>query len=407
MSTIAHIVVFAGDGIGPEVATQARRVLDVVVPGFTYTDLKLGGCAIDTYGIPLRNEDVELARDADAVLLGAVGGPKWDDPKASIRPEQGILKIRKELGLFANLRPVKASPFLADASPLKNHIIDGTDIVVVRELTGGLYFGQPSKQWDENGERVAVDTMIYREHEIERVARIAFEFAGQRRGRVTSIDKANVLSSSRLWRQVVSEVAADYPRIALDHMLVDSASMKLIQSPTQFDVIVTENMFGDILTDEASVLGGSLGLLASASVGAGREGRNRLGLFEPIHGTAPDIAGKGIANPAGMMLSAALMLRMSFGLETEASAIENAIDETLAAGTRTGDLGGTAGTRVHAEPDRPLDLEWGIRLVHPHSHDLDLGDLKRTESCFAIWRQQLDHFGRRLRIRVMGNRRER
>jgi 3-isopropylmalate dehydrogenase len=349
MSTNAHIVVFAGDGIGPEVVAEARHVLDVVVPGFTYTDLKLGGCAIDAYGVPLRDEDVEIARDADAVLLGAVGGPKWDNPTASVRPEQGLLKIRKELGLFANLRPVKASAILADASPLKNHIIAGTDIVVVRELTGGLYFGQPSKQWDENGERVAVDTMIYREHEIERVARIAFEFAGQRRGKVTSIDKANVLSASRLWRQVVSEVANDYPDIALDHMLVDAASMKLIQSPTQFDVIVTENMFGDILTDEASVLGGSLGLLASASVGAERQGRNRLGLFEPIHGTAPDIAGKGIANPAGMILSAALMLRMSFGLEAEAGSIEKAVDDAMAAGIRTGDLGGTATTREFSD----------------------------------------------------------
>lgn len=339
-----HVVVFAGDGIGPEVVAEARRVLDAVVPRFTFTNLLLGGCAIDAYGVPLRDEDVNTARNADAVLLGAVGGPKWDDPTSSVRPEQGLLKIRKELELFANLRPVKASEMLADASPLKNHIIAGTDIVVVRELTGGLYFGQPSKQWDEAGERVAVDTMIYREHEIERVARIAFEFAGQRRGKVTSIDKANVLSTSRLWRQVVSEVGADYPDITLDHMLVDSASMKLIQSPTMFDVIVTENMFGDILTDEASVLGGSLGLLASASVGAEREGRNRLGLYEPIHGTAPDIAGKGIANPAGMILSAALMLRMAFGMDAEAATIETAVEATLNAGIRTGDLGGSAGT---------------------------------------------------------------
>ena len=349
MSSNPHIVVFPGDGIGPEVTDEARRVLDAVVPNFTYTELKMGGSAIDAYGIPLRDEDVEIARHADAVLLGAVGGPKWDNPKSTVRPEQGLLKIRKELGLFANLRPVKASEMLADASPLKNHIIAGTDIVVVRELTGGLYFGQPSKQWEENDERVAIDTMIYREHEIVRVARIAFEFARQRRNKVTSIDKANVLSTSRLWRQVVTEVAVDYPDVSLDHMLVDSASMKLIQSPTQFDVIVTENMFGDILTDEASVLGGSLGLLASASIGAEREGRNRLGLFEPIHGTAPDIAGKGIANPAGMILSAALMLRMSFGMQAEATAIEDAVEATLSAGIRTGDLGGTAGTREFSD----------------------------------------------------------
>jgi 3-isopropylmalate dehydrogenase len=336
--------VFAGDGIGPEVVAEARRVLDVVVPDFSYVDLKLGGCAIDAYGTALRDEDVATAREADAVLLGAVGGPKWDNPAASVRPEQGLLKIRKELGLFANLRPVKASEMLADASPLKNDVIAGTDVMVVRELTGGLYFGQPSKQWGEDGERQAVDTMSYSAPEIERVARIAFDMAGHRRGKVASIDKANVLSCSRLWRQVVTEVGQDYPEIELTHMLVDSAAMKLIQSPAQFDVIVTENMFGDILTDEASVLGGSLGLLASASVGAEREGRNRLGLFEPIHGSAPDIAGQGKANPAGMMLSAALMLRMSFGLEQEAARIEQAIDDTLAAGIRTGDLGGTAST---------------------------------------------------------------
>jgi 3-isopropylmalate dehydrogenase len=323
---------------------EARRVLDVVAPGATYINLKLGGCAIDAYGTAARDEDLAIARDADAILLGAVGGPKWDNPASSVRPEQGLLKLRKELGLFANLRPVKANAALADASPLKNDVIAGTDVMVVRELTGGLYFGQPSKQWEEDGERQAVDTMRYSEHEIVRIARIAFELAGQRRGKVTSIDKANVLSCSRLWRQVVTDVGKEFPQIELSHMLVDSASMKLIQSPSQFDVIVTENMFGDILTDEASVLGGSLGLLASASVGGEREGRSRLGLFEPIHGSAPDIAGQGKANPAGMMLSAALMLRMSFGLEQEANRIEQAIDDTLAARIRTGDLGGSAST---------------------------------------------------------------
>jgi len=344
VSDTRTIAVFAGDGIGPEVVTEARRVLDVVAPGIVYTDLKLGGSAIDAYGTPVRDEDLAVARDADAILLGAVGGPKWDNPASSVRPEQGLLKLRKELGLFANLRPVKANAALANASPLKNDVIAGTDVMVVRELTGGLYFGEPSKQWEEGGERQAVDTMRYSEHEIVRIARIAFELAGQRRGKVASIDKANVLSCSRLWRQVVTDVGTEYPDIELSHMLVDSASMKLIQAPSQFDVIVTENMFGDILTDEASVLGGSLGLLASASVGAEREGRSRLGLFEPIHGSAPDIAGQGKANPAGMILSAAMMLRMSFGMEAEASRIEAAVDAALDAGVRTADLGGSAST---------------------------------------------------------------
>jgi 3-isopropylmalate dehydrogenase len=349
MSQTKEIVVFAGDGIGPEVMQSAKSVLQAVSSDFRFTDLLLGGSAIDAYGTPLRDADIALAREADAILLGAVGGPKWDNPAATVRPEQGLLKIRKALELFANLRPVKAAEFLYDASPLKNDIIAGTDIVVVRELTGGLYFGEPSKQWEEHGERVAVDTMLYREHEIARVARVAFEFARERRNKVTSIDKANVLAASRLWRQVVTEIAAGYPDVELEHMLVDAAAMKLIQEPTQFDVILTENMFGDILTDEASVLGGSLGLLASASVGAEREGRNRLGLFEPIHGTAPDIAGQGIANPAGMILSAALMLRMSFAMNDEAAAIEAAIDRAFLDGVRTKDLGGSAGTSAFLE----------------------------------------------------------
>jgi len=342
------VVVFGGDGVGPDVMYEAIRVLEAVGAAhghrFTFDQRLMGGIAIDTYGTALRDEDIEAARQADAVLLGAVGGPKWDDPNAKVRPEQGLLRIRKALGLFANLRPVVANESLIDASPLKPDRVRGTDLLVVRELTGGLYFGRPSRQWRERRGRVAVDTLIYREHEIRRVVSLAFDLARQRKGRVTSVDKANVLSSSRLWRQIVSEIAAEYPDVHLEHMLVDAMTMKLIQQPNGYDVIVTENMFGDILTDEASVLGGSIGLLPSASLGAvGQEGK-RPGLYEPIHGSAPDIAGKGIANPAGMILSAAMMLRLSFGLETEAVSIERAVDAVIANGTRTADLVGNATT---------------------------------------------------------------
>ncbi|MGI8404550.1 MAG: 3-isopropylmalate dehydrogenase [Thermomicrobiales bacterium] len=343
-----HIAVFAGDGVGPEVMTQARRVLDAVGARsgarFEFKELLIGGIAIDTYGIALRDEDVEVARSSDAILLGAVGGPKWDNPTATARPEQGLLKIRKALGLYANLRPVTVHPSLADASPIKADRLAGTDLIVVRELTGGLYFGEPSKQWVENGERVAVDTLIYREHEVARVVRLAFELASARKGKVTSVDKANVLSSSRLWRAIVTEIAAEFPNVRLEHMLVDAMTMKLIQSPASYDVIVTENMFGDILTDEASVLGGSLGLLPSASIGAADASGKVLALYEPIHGTAPDIAGQHKANPAGMILSAAMMLRTSLQLDEQANAVENAVADAITAGVRTFDLGGTTST---------------------------------------------------------------
>jgi 3-isopropylmalate dehydrogenase len=349
----ARIVTFPGDGVGPEVMAQAVRVLETVARGhghdFGFDERKIGGIAIDTHGTPLRDEDVEAARDADGILLGAVGGPKWDNPSASVRPEQGLLKIRKALRLFANLRPVRLQASLIDASPLRPERVEGTDLVVMRELTGGLYFGKPSRQWRERRGRAAVDTLIYREHEIERIVRLAFELARTRRGKLTSVDKANVLSSSRLWRTVVTEVSTEYADVDLEHMLVDAMTMKLIQAPASFDVIVTENMFGDIITDEASVLGGSIGLLPSASLGAEREGQRRNGLYEPIHGSAPDIAGKGVANPAGMILSAAMLLRLSLGLEAEAAAVEAAVSSAVDEGVRTGDLGGDASTEAFGD----------------------------------------------------------
>lgn len=347
------IVVFGGDGVGPDVMAEAIRVLDAVAASgghsFSYDQRLLGGCAIDEYGTPLRDEDIEAARAADAVLLGAVGGPKWDDPNAKIRPEQGLLGIRKALGLYANLRPVVANEALIEASPLKEDRVRGTDLLVVRELTGGLYFGRPSKRWRERRGRAAVDTLIYREHEIRRVVELAFDLARQRKGHVTSVDKANVLSSSRLWREIVNEIAVANPDVRLEHMLVDAMTMKLIQQPNVYDVIVTENMFGDILTDEASVLGGSIGILPSASLGAENATGKRAGLYEPIHGSAPDIAGQGIANPAGMILSAAMMLRMSFGLENEASAVESAVDSVIQDGVRTSDLGGDTSTSAFGD----------------------------------------------------------
>ena len=345
----ATIAVFAGDGVGPEVISEARKVLDAIAARnrhtFLYEDMLIGGCAIDAYGTALRETDIDVARKADAILLGAVGGPKWDSPAAAVRPEQGLLRIRKSLGLYANLRPVKVMEALLDATPIKPLVLRGTDLLVVRELTGGLYFGWPSRQWRERRGRVAVDTLIYREHEVERIVRLAFDLARTRRSKVTSVDKANVLSSSRLWRSVVNEVASDYPDVTVEHMLVDAMTMKLIQSPAAYDVIVTENMFGDILTDEASVLGGSIGVLPSASLGASKPNGDRPGLYEPIHGSAPDIAGQGKANPVGMILSAALMLRTSLGLAEEATAIEEATLATIASGITTPDLlGGSATT---------------------------------------------------------------
>lgn len=341
------ILILAGDGVGPEVMEQALRVATAAATnhGFTLniTDQLIGGCAIDAYGTALRDEDIETARASDAVLLGAVGGPKWDDPTAKVRPEQGLLRIRKALGLFANLRPVTAMDALLDASPIKEDRVRGTDLLVVRELTGGIYFGK-RKQWRERRGRAAMDTLVYREHEVRRILDLAFDLAMQRKGRVTSVDKANVLDSSRLWRSIAAEIGANRPEVQLEHMLVDAMTMKLIQQPNTYDVIVTENMFGDILTDEASVLGGSIGILPSASLGATSKDGRRIGLYEPIHGSAPDIAGQGIVNPAGMILSAAMMMRMSLDQPEAAASIEQAVNGAIADGVRTRDLGGSAST---------------------------------------------------------------
>jgi 3-isopropylmalate dehydrogenase len=340
----AKIAVLPGDGIGPEVVAEGVRVLQAVGERFGHqfelTEGLAGGCAIDATGQPLPFETLTFCRQSDAVLFGAVGGPKWDDPRAEVRPEQAILGLRKRLKLYANLRPVRLFPSLVHTSPLKPEVVVGTDLVVVRELTGGIYFGRPSGRRQYRGYERAINTMTYTSTEIERVARTAFELARKRRRKVTSVDKANVLVVSRLWREVVTRVAQDYPDVELEHLLVDACAMHLLRRPTAFDVIVTGNMFGDILTDEAAMLAGSMGMLPSASLGEPRQPRQggRFGLYEPIHGTAPDIAGQGIANPLATILSVAMMLRLSFGLEREAAAVERAVEETLEAGYRTPDI---------------------------------------------------------------------
>jgi 3-isopropylmalate dehydrogenase len=342
------ITLLPGDGIGPEIVAETVRVLDVIGSryghAFAYTERLMGGCSIDKFGSSLTDETLADCQAADAVLLGAVGGPKWDDPKAKDRPERGLLALRKGLGVFANLRPVKVHPALIDSSPLKPEKLVGVDILVIRELTGGLYFGWPKGRDVKDGRERAVDTLEYYDYEIRRVMELAFKLAQGRKKKVTSVDKANVLESSRLWRQIAVEVGSRNPEIELEHVLVDTASMRLITGPAYMDVVVTENMFGDILTDEASVLAGSMGMLPSASLGA-----SGPGLYEPIHGSAPDIAGKGIANPVGTILSSAMLLRHSLGLEMEAAAIEKAVDETITAGARTGDLGGKLTTRQMAD----------------------------------------------------------
>jgi len=340
----ASIILLPGDGIGPEVVAEAVRVLETVAQAgghsFEYGEQLMGGCSIDRYGVALTDETLTECQASEAVLLGAVGGPKWDDPRAKVRPEQGLLALRKGLGVFANLRPVRVHPALVDSSPLKPEKLKGVDIIVVRELTGGLYFGQPKTRERLNGHERAVDTLEYYDYEIRRVVELAFRLALDRRRKVSSVDKANVLESSRLWRQIAAAIGAEHDDVVLEHVLVDTASMRLITSPASFDVIVTENMFGDILTDEASVLAGSMGMLPSASLGL-----DGPGLYEPIHGSAPDIAGQGIANPVGTILSAALLLRYSLKLETEAAAIEKAVDDAITAGCRTTDLGGRLTTR--------------------------------------------------------------
>ena len=335
------VAVLPGDGVGPEVIAEATKVLLAVGEkfghSFQFHDGLIGGIAIDTLGTALSEETLNMCKRCDAVLLGAVGGPKWDDPQAKVRPEDGLLALRKELGLFANLRPVKIFPMLVDSTSLKPEIINGVDLVVVRELTGGLYFGQPKKQWQTPEGRQAVDTLTYSEAEIERILRVGFELARSRRKKLTSVDKANVLQSSRLWRQIAIELSADYPDIELQHMLVDACAMRLIQRPTDLDVLVTENMFGDILTDEASMLAGSMGMLPSASL-AGIPGGKTFGMYEPIHGSAPSRAGQNMANPIATILSVAMMLGYSFELEAEAQAVENAVLAVLEQGYRTYDI---------------------------------------------------------------------
>lgn len=348
--TNALIALLPGDGIGPEVVSEASRVLaaagELAGVRIDFEEGLIGGAAIDAAGGPLPQPTIDLCRRANAVLLGAVGGPRWDDPSATVRPEQGLLAIRRELGVFANLRPVILHPALLDASPLRPERLAGVDLIVVRELTGGIYFGDKGVEQVRQGER-AYDVCSYETHEIERVVRVAAELARGRRGHLTSVDKANVLETSRLWRRVTARVIAnEYPDLRLDHALVDSCAMHLVSNPSRFDVIVTENMFGDILTDEAAVLTGSIGLLPSASLGAAAGGgAARAGLYEPIHGSAPDIAGRGIANPMGTILSVALLLRHSLGLDSVARAVEEAVSGAISDGARTPDLGGAATTR--------------------------------------------------------------
>ena len=344
----ANIVVLAGDGIGPEVTTEARKILTVVAQKFGHTfefdEQLMGGRAIDERGTSLPDETVAACKKADAVLLGAVGGPKWDNPNAKDRPERGLLGIRKALNLFANLRPVKLHAELISASTLKEEVLQGVDMLVIRELTGGIYFGARKEAGDEGYD--AYDTMYYTRPEIERVVRLAAEAARLRNKKLVSVDKANVLASSRLWRRVATEVLADYPDLEVEHVLVDAMAMHLIRRPASFDVIVAENLFGDILTDEAAMLAGSMGMLPSASLGDQLNQHNLpMGLYEPIHGSAPDIAGQGLANPLATILSVAMLLRHSLGLEKEAAAVEAAVDAVLADGVRTRDIAHT-GTEV-------------------------------------------------------------
>jgi 3-isopropylmalate dehydrogenase len=335
----AKITLLPGDGIGPEIVDATRQVLETVAGksghSFAFSTHLIGGIAIDETGVPLPDDTIVACRSADAVLLGAVGGPKWDDPTASVRPEQGLLGMRKALKLFANVRPVKLYRGLEAASPLKAERLRGVDLVFIRELTGGIYFGQPKGKETRNGLRTGFDTMVYDENEIRRIVELAFDVARKRSKRVTSIDKANVLQAMQVWREVATEVGKANPDVQLDHQLVDSAAMRLVTHPSSFDVIVSGNMFGDILSDEGAVLTGSLGLLPSASLGEGK-----LGVYEPIHGSAPDIAGKGIANPLGTILSAAMLLRHSLNLDEDAKAIEDAVQKVLDNGLRTADLGG-------------------------------------------------------------------
>jgi 3-isopropylmalate dehydrogenase len=356
-----RVAYLPGDGVGPEVLAAARSCVEAAAARMEFSvewdEQLIGGAAIDATGAPLSDDALAACAAADAVLLGAVGGPKWSDPRAAVRPEQALLRLRAELELFANLRPVTAVDALAHASPLREEVRHGTDMLIVRELTGGLYFGKPQGP-TETG---AVDTCAYSREEVERIARLAFLMAAQRRGKLTSVDKANVLATGRLWRQVVDEVAQEFPGVTVEHALVDSLAAALVTNPSRFDVIVTENMFGDILSDEAAVIAGSLGLLGSASLGTKMTEQGRFGLYEPIHGSAPDIAGLGIANPAGAIASAALMLRWSLDEPAAADAIEDALRQVLENGPWTADLGGEAGTaEVTAAVVARLGAESGV-----------------------------------------------
>ena len=350
-----RIATIPGDGVGPEVVAAARRVVDAAGLRFGFaldwSTFVVGGAAVDAYGVAIRDEDLAACGSADAILLGAVGGPRWSDPSAAVRPEQALFALRGGLGLYANLRPVTIQPTLAASSPLRPELLVGVDMVIVRELTGGIYFGERTEASAEPGARTALDTLPYAEHEIARIVRLAFELARTRRRVVTQVDKANVLATSRLWRRVAEEIAVEFPDVRLNHQLVDSCAMLLIRRPADFDVIVTENLFGDILSDEAAVLAGSLGVLPSASVGERRTDHGQFGLYEPIHGSAPDIAGRDIADPIGTILSAAMLLRISLGRADAADAVEAAVGQTLADGWRTADL---------ADPARPVD---GVRVV--------------------------------------------
>jgi 3-isopropylmalate dehydrogenase len=336
MADTKKIAVIAGDGIGPEVVAEAIKVMkrteELYGLSFEFEHGLFGGIAIDEKGTPLPQETLDMCKAADAVLLGAVGGPKWDNNPKELRPETGLLGIRKALGLFSNIRPAKIFDCLKDASTLKREVLEGTDLIVVRELTGGIYFGDKFRREGAHGEE-AVDTCVYNVHEIERIVRQAFEIARTRRKKLASVDKANVLETSRLWREVVNRVAPDYPDVELEHILVDNCAMQLLRRPASFDVIVTENMFGDILSDEAAMLTGSIGMLSSASLGEGA-----FGLYEPVHGSAPDIAGQGIANPIATILSVALMYRLTFGYHEAAQSIEDAVASVLDAGHRTADI---------------------------------------------------------------------
>jgi 3-isopropylmalate dehydrogenase len=358
--TVYRLVAIPGDGVGPEVVAAARVVLDAAGARFGFatewTEVAAGGAAIDAFGVAIRPEDVEVCRAADAILLGAVGGPRWDDPNAKIRPEQALFALRGGLGLFANLRPVTVHPALVAASPLRSDLLAGVDLLIVRELTGGVYFGPREEASGKPGRRTARDTLPYSDEEISRVVRLAFELARARRGRLTSVDKANVLATSRLWRTVAEEIRPEFPDVELRHQLVDSCAMMLVKRPADFDVLVMENLFGDILSDETSVLAGSLGMLPSASLGERRTANGTFGLYEPIHGSAPHLAGQDRANPIGTIQSAAMLLRWSLGREDAAEAIEAAVASALTDGLRTADLaaggpaiGTTAMARAVAE----------------------------------------------------------